>query len=338
MQISRLTITLIVASIITAVAMSGCSGSRRGGAASDTAGQTAAVAAAPEVPATPPRVPESGDSDYVFSGRTEVTEYVESGPKADRYQGGILPVIARETPEYAARLIPELARYDGFIVVDKAAMEVILYDREGHVKRQYGMACARNYGTKHKKADSRTPEGFFSVEGRYNSTEWLYTDDNGVQSKKKGQFGPRFIRIKIPTTSQIGIHGTCAPWSIGHRASHGCIRLTNENILELVELVTPGMPVIILPGKRDRAVNREEGYDIPYFPTNPKYAMSDSERKLKTADPEEIKARERDSLRNAEEEERKVAPDTVTPPAVETPAVPTPEPEAPEETDPALFE
>ena len=263
-------------------------------------------------------MPEPGDSDYVFSGRTEVTEYVESGPKADRYQGGILPVIARETPEYAARLIPELARYDGFIVVD--------------------MACARNYGTKHKKADSRTPEGFFSVEGRYNSTEWLYTDDNGVQSKKKGQFGPRFIRIKIPTTSQIGIHGTCAPWSIGHRASHGCIRLTNENILELVELVTPGMPVIILPGKRDRAVNREEGYDIPYFPTNPKYAMSDSERKLKTADPEEIKARERDSLRNAEEEERKVAPDTVTPPAVETPAVPTPEPEAPEETDPALFE
>ena len=204
MQISRLTITLIVASIITAVAMSGCSGSRRGGAASDTAGQTAAVAAAPEVPATPPRVPEPGDSDYVFSGRTEVTEYVESGPKADRYQGGILPVIARETPEYAARLIPELARYDGFIVVDKAAMEVILYDREGHVKRQYGMACARNYGTKHKKADSRTPEGFFSVEGRYNSTEWLYTDDNvrpevhqDKDSDDKPDRHPRHLRALV---------------------------------------------------------------------------------------------------------------------------------------------
>ena len=68
------------------------------------------------------------------------------------------------------------------------------------------MACAKNYGTKHKKADSRTPEGFFEVEGIYNSTDWLYTDDDGVTSKKKGQFGPRFIRLKIPVTSQIGIH------------------------------------------------------------------------------------------------------------------------------------
>lgn len=287
----RFTISFIMSGLLGAVLLSGCSGAGGGSAAIVT--DTVDTAVAGIAPPPPPRTPEPGDSDYTFTGDAEIREYVENGPCAARYRGGILPVIAREVPRYAARLVPALALYDRFIVVDKAAMEVILYDRYGHVERRYGMACAKNYGTKHRKADSRTPEGFFSVEGRYDSTDWLYTDDNGVQSKKKGQFGPRFIRIRIPNTSQIGIHGTCSPWSIGHRASHGCIRITNENILELVDLVTPGMPVIILPGRRDRAVNRMEGYDIPYFHTDPRYAMAESERALRPASrPDAGEARE----------------------------------------------
>lgn len=194
------------------------------------------------------------------------------------YSDGVIPAILEASPEYAERLAREGS--DGFIIVDKARMKVILYDRYGIAQRTYGMACSKNYGTKLKKGDLRTPEGFFSVEGVYDSTEWLFTDDNGVTSKKKGQFGPRFIRLKIPNTSQIGIHGTCAPWTIGHRSSHGCIRITNENILELVELVHVGMPVIVLPGKRDRLVNREEGSDIVYFATAPGYALSSAEKKV----------------------------------------------------------
>lgn len=228
---------------------------------------------------TLPDEPVSGDTDLLFGDSAELVKYLEEDPDAASYAGGIIPVIAENVPEYADKLLA--SQYDKFLVVDKASMRVILYNRYGQELRAYDMACAKNYGTKHKKGDSRTPEGFFSVQGIYDSTDWLFTDDNGVQSKKKGQFGPRFIRLRIPGTSQIGIHGTCSPWSIGHRASHGCIRLTNENILELVELVEPGMPAIVLPGKRDRKVNREEGYLIPYFPTAPKYAMTNAEKALK---------------------------------------------------------
>lgn len=232
-----------------------------------------------------------------FYTRNEVTDYIDSLPDAANYRGGILYTVAEHVPKYAGKLLA--SEYSRFLVVDKASMRVLLYDRYGQEVKAYDMACAKNYGTKHKKADSRTPEGFFSVEGIYNSTDWLFTDDDGRTSKKKGQFGPRFIRLRIPGTSQIGIHGTCSPWSIGHRASHGCIRLTNENILELVELVEPGMPAIVLPGKRDRAVNREEGYDIPYFPTAAKYAMSDYEKTLKPRDQEEI-LREKELQREKE--------------------------------------
>lgn len=49
--------------------------------------------------------------------------------------------------------------------------------------------------------------------------------------------------------------------------------------MELVDLVHPGMPVIVIPGKRDRQVNREEGVDVVYFPTAPEYAIKDYELK-----------------------------------------------------------
>lgn len=191
---------------------------------------------------------------------------MENPEDSAKYNAGILPRMLAEVPDYAIRLLNDTCSR-GFIIVDKFTMRVLLYDVYGRVQKDYKMACSKNYGTKHKKADNRTPEGFFSIEGIYDSTEWLFTDDDGVQSPVKGQFGPKFLRLKIPVTSQIGIHGTCAPWSLGGRRSHGCIRIANENILELAELVVPGMPVIVSPGRRDMAVNEEEGYDIPAVST-----------------------------------------------------------------------
>lgn len=240
---------------------------------------------------------EEKDTVLDLSSASKILDYLNNTDDSLSYRQGIIPVMAREVPEYAAKLIRQIKDYDNFIVVDKASMRVILYDKFGRVDKSYDMACAKNFGTKHKKADSRTPEGFFSVEGIYDSTDWLFTDDWGNTSKKKGQFGPRFIRLKIPRTSQIGIHGTCSPWSIGHRVSHGCIRILNENILELVEYAKPGMPVIVLPGKRDRAVNRSEGYDIPYFPTDEKYAMSHNE-KLEKINPVKFDEIEKDESKD----------------------------------------
>ena len=51
--------------------------------------------------------------------------------------------------------------------------------------------------------------------------------------------------------------------------SHGCIRIANENIMKLVEMVDSGMPVIVTPGRSDMAVNKKEGYDIPSISTIP---------------------------------------------------------------------
>jgi lipoprotein-anchoring transpeptidase ErfK/SrfK len=42
-----------------------------------------------------------------------------------------------------------------------------------------------------------------------------------------------------------GIHGTDTPSSIGRSASHGCVRLRNEDIETLYRMVPVGTPVYI---------------------------------------------------------------------------------------------
>lgn len=208
---------------------------------------------------------EEPQPELEFANAASARAYMRHSADSDKYAAGILPQMADESLDYTTKLLN--SKYDSFIIVDKGRMKVVLYDRYGREKKTYGMACAVNYGTKHKRSDMRTPEGFFSVKRIQDSTDWLYTDDNGVTSPKKGQYGPRFIRLDTPVTGSIGIHGTCAPWSIGGRRSHGCIRIKNEDILELAELVEPGMPVIVSPGKRDMAVNREEGVKVEHVST-----------------------------------------------------------------------
>ena len=49
-----------------------------------------------------------------------------------------------------------------------------------------------------------------------------------------------------PAGGFVGIHGTDRPEILPGRLSHGCIRLRNEDILSLAELMPVGTPVEIV--------------------------------------------------------------------------------------------
>lgn len=282
----------------------------------DTAGKTARPAAGPVW------------GTNTFASAQEAIDYMNNSADASKYASGIFHCMAVENLPYLTKLLN--SPYQRFIVVDKDVMRVILFDRYGREILGYAMACARNYGTKHKKADSRTPEGFFSAEGVYNSTDWLYTDDYGNTSPAKGQFGPRFIRVKNPVTTQIGIHGTASPRSIGRRVSHGCIRVKNENILELVKYVEIGMPIIISPGRRDTNVNKSEGYSIPYITTDLTGAYREE---LQAQYDAEEKAR-KEAAEQAREKKAKAIDEAADSTSQTTPAAVTESPEATPEATP----
>ncbi|NLK52343.1 MAG: L,D-transpeptidase family protein [Syntrophomonadaceae bacterium] len=59
-----------------------------------------------------------------------------------------------------------------------------------------------------------------------------------------GPFGARWMRLSVPWGG-YGIHGTNNPNSIGKAASHGCVRMFNEDVIELYDMVTIGTPVKI---------------------------------------------------------------------------------------------
>lgn len=59
-----------------------------------------------------------------------------------------------------------------------------------------------------------------------------------------GPFGVMWMGLSKP---HYGIHGTNDPASIGKDVSHGCIRMHNEDVLELSHLVTIGTNVYIHP-------------------------------------------------------------------------------------------
>lgn len=64
--------------------------------------------------------------------------------------------------------------------------------------------------------------------------------------------GSRWLELDVPW-GKYGIHGTNAPWSIGHWVSNGCIRLHNHHVEEVYDLVPLGTPVRIVgyyPGEK----------------------------------------------------------------------------------------
>lgn len=57
--------------------------------------------------------------------------------------------------------------------------------------------------------------------------------------------GTRWMGLDVPW-GNYGIHGTNAPWSVGHWVSNGCIRMYNEHVEELYDLAPLGTPVRIV--------------------------------------------------------------------------------------------
>ena len=142
---------------------------------------------------------------------------------------------------------------ESFIVISKQDMKLRRYDLKGNILEEYPIACGRNYGNKKKRGDNRTPEGVFTVQQIQNASAWTHDFRDG-KGEIKGAYGSHFIRLKTGFQG-IGIHGTHAPESIGTRATEGCIRLKNEDLLKLVNNIKLDMVVIITTSNEDAKVD-----------------------------------------------------------------------------------
>ncbi|MFN7027103.1 MAG: L,D-transpeptidase, partial [Pseudorhizobium sp.] len=65
-------------------------------------------------------------------------------------------------------------------------------------------------------------------------------------SMEGGPANPLGARAMYLGSTLYRIHGTNAPWSIGSAVSSGCIRMRNEDVVDLYERVKVGTKVIVM--------------------------------------------------------------------------------------------
>lgn len=96
-----------------------------------------------------------------------------------------------------------------------------------------------------------SPTGEFKIVNRVENPTY-YHPGVVIPSGKDNPLGTRWLGL---SQKGYGIHGTNAPRSIGHAASHGCIRLRNRDAEKLFTLVQVGDKVQIR-AERDEEIAR----------------------------------------------------------------------------------
>jgi lipoprotein-anchoring transpeptidase ErfK/SrfK len=131
------------------------------------------------------------------------------------------------------------------VVVSKSESSVTALDQDGHVLAWY----AATIGSEHDPL----PIGTWKIKGvqrnpKFHYNPNLFWDANATDQKATIQPGPNnpvgLVWIAL-SKEHYGIHGSPEPGRIGHTESHGCIRLTNWDAMELAGMVQPGVPAVL---------------------------------------------------------------------------------------------
>jgi lipoprotein-anchoring transpeptidase ErfK/SrfK len=96
---------------------------------------------------------------------------------------------------------------------------------------------------------SPSPTGEFQIVSRVSNPTY-YRPGTVIPSGKDNPVGTRWVGL---SQKGYGIHGTNAPRSVGHAASHGCIRLRNRDMERLFTMLRVG-DVVEIHGERDAQV------------------------------------------------------------------------------------
>jgi lipoprotein-anchoring transpeptidase ErfK/SrfK len=134
------------------------------------------------------------------------------------------------------------------IEVDTVAGDLRAYDEAGALVAFYPASVG--------SADEPTPTGSHQVSGVVTSPGYTYNPQfrfKDVASERAftiapGPNNPVGIAWIGLTAKTYGIHGTPDPDLVGTSQSHGCVRLTNWDVLDLANMVRRGT-IVVFPGE-----------------------------------------------------------------------------------------
>jgi lipoprotein-anchoring transpeptidase ErfK/SrfK len=164
-------------------------------------------------------------------------------------------VDAVDTAELDPKYLRQVVDYPtmqqpGTIIVDPHSRFLYLMMENGKALR-YGVGVGKagleftgSATVQTKKAWPRwtpTPDMIRREPGRYRP--WA----KGMEGGAKNPLGARALYLfKNGKDTLYRIHGTTEPWSIGTAVSSGCIRMLNQDVIDLYNRVSKGAKVVVL--------------------------------------------------------------------------------------------
>ena len=240
--------SVVVLSLILVVAPAGASfAGNAGGRGQIDPGPAIVYSSAPRAQAQPSNDLGGGFIEFLFSGGD-----VEAPPPPTRrrlaYSAPRVAIDAQvRRPQMAPRFERRQVAYDGrhragTIVIDTRERFLYLVGSDGTAMR-YGVGVGRPgfewTGTKRISRKAEWPEWRPPAEMRKRRPDLPVFMSGGPAN-------PLGARAMYLGSSLYRIHGSNEPHTIGQAVSSGCIRMRNEDVVDLYERVKVGTPVVVM--------------------------------------------------------------------------------------------
>lgn len=177
------------------------------------------------------------------------------------------PISATIAPVSAAKMVrkphatPAPETHTRRVVVSLPDRRLALLE-DGAVKVVYTVAVGRG--------SSPSPTGTFTIRERVANPTY-YHDGKVIPPGPANPVGVRWIGLN---KAGYGIHGTNAPRSIGHAASHGCIRMARPDLEKLFAQVREGDTVEIVGERNEETAELFDESAVPAEPAGTVLAHS----------------------------------------------------------------
>lgn len=128
-----------------------------------------------------------------------------------------------------------------FVIVNKTTNEMAFVN-ENRIQTVVNVATG--------KTEELTPEGIFTITVK--ATNPYYRKKDILGGSPENPLGTRWIGFDAEETDGriYGIHGTNQPESIGKNVSNGCIRMQNEAIESLYDIIPLGTKIVVVKSNK----------------------------------------------------------------------------------------
>lgn len=144
--------------------------------------------------------------------------------------------------------LPPIGEPASFLPSVTEQLRLVIKLGERRVRVYQGEQLKTTYPIAVGKPGWETPVGSYTVMQMVENPYWEHPWTGEVfKPGPDNPLGSHWIGFWTDGNNYIGFHGTPNEDSVGQPASHGCIRMYNQDILALFSMVEMGTPVIVEP-------------------------------------------------------------------------------------------